>query len=633
MRTRNALVLAAFLAMTASACRDDSPTGLAGTPRDGRVFIDNFISADFQAFGESKLDAVQLDTETKYRGAASLRVTIPAPGDPSGGFAGGAFVASAPRDLSQYDALTFYARASVAATLNVAGLGNDNTGTSSYNAERNAIPLTTAWTKVIIPIPLAARLTAERGLFFFAEGPEGATGYTMWIDDVQFETLGTITNPRPALAADTILTEVGATQQISGLNVVFAVNGADQTVSAAPAYFTFTSSNTSVATVNAAGRATILASGTSNITAALGTATATGAVRLEALAPPAVAAPTPTRAAASVASLFSNAYTNRTVDTWSAVWDNADVSDVTIAGNAAKRYSNFNFAGIEFTSNPVNATSLNGFHIDVFVNDASSFRVKLVDFGANGTFGGGDDTEHELTFNTTSTPALTAGAWNSLDIPLWRFTGMTGRTSIAQLVISGTGGIGYIDNVYFFNDPSLPAPPAPTSAAPTPTLAAGDVISLFSNAYTNVAVDTWSAGWDVADVADITVAGNATKSYTNLTYAGIEFVTSQINATAMTHFRMDIWTPDASTAPSAVRIKLVDFGPDGAYSNGGDDREHEITIDATTTPALASGAWITLDIPLSQFTGLTTRANLAQIVISGDGAINTLFVDNVLLRR
>ena len=64
MRTRNALVLAAFLAMTASACRDDSPTGLAGTPRDGRVFIDNFISADFQAFGGSKLDAVQLDTLT-----------------------------------------------------------------------------------------------------------------------------------------------------------------------------------------------------------------------------------------------------------------------------------------------------------------------------------------------------------------------------------------------------------------------------------------------------------------------------------------------------------------------------------------------------------------------------------------
>jgi hypothetical protein len=520
----------------------------------------------------------------------------------------------------------------VAASLNVAGLGNDNTGTSQYNAERNAIPLTTAWTKVIIPIPLAARLTAERGLFFFAEGFEAPTGYTLWLDDIQFETLGTITNPRPALTADTILTEVGATQQVSGLNVTFAVNGADQTVSAAPAYFTFTSSNASVATVNAGGLATVLAAGTANITAALGTATATGAVRLEALVPPSVAAPTPTRAAGDVASLFSNAYTNRTVDTWSAVWDNADVSDVTVGGNQVKRYANFVFAGVEFTTNPVNATALNGFHLDVFVNDASNFRVKLVDFGANGAFGGGDDTEHELTFNTTSTPALVAGQWNSLDIPLWRFTNMTGRSAIAQMILVGTGSIAYVDNVYFFNDPTLPPPPAPTSAAPTPTYAAGDVISLFSDAYTNNTVDTWSAGWDQADFADITVAGNATKSYTNLTFAGIEFVSSQVNASGMTHFRMDIWTPDAAAAPSAIRIKLVDFGANGAFA-GGDDVEHEITIDATTTPALGAGAWITLDIPLTQFAGLTTRSNLAQLIISGDGAIYTLFVDNILLHR
>lgn len=632
MRTRNALVLAAFLAMTASACRDDSPTGLAGTPRDGRVFIDNFISADFQAFSGSKLDAVQLDTDIKYRGSTSLRVTVPAEGSTSGGYAGGAFVASAPRDLSQYDALTFYARADVAATLNVAGLGNDNTGTSSYTAERNAIPLTTAWTKVIIPIPLASRLTAERGLFFFAEGFEAPAGYTFWLDDIQFETLGTITNPRPALGVETILTEVGATQQVSGLNVTFAVNGADQTVSAAPGYFTFTSSNTSVATVNASGLVSVVASGTANITAALGSTAATGAVSLSAVAPPTAAAPTPTRAAGDVISLFSNAYTNVTVDTWSASWDDADVSDVTVGGNAAKRYANFVFAGVEFTSAPVNATSMNGFHLDVFVNDASNFRIKLVDFGANGTFGGGDDTEHELTFNTTSTPALTAGAWNSLDIPLWQFVNMTGRSNIAQMILVGTGSIAYIDNVYFFNDPSLPGPPSPTSAAPTPSYAAGDVISLFSDAYTNVTVDTWSASWDAADVSDITVAGNTTKSYTNLTFAGIEFTSSTIDASAMTHFRMDIWTPDAAAAPSAFKIKLVDFGADGGFG-GGDDVEHEITINATTTPALASGAWITLDIPLTQFAGLTTRAHLAQMILVGDGAINTVFVDNVLLHR
>lgn len=453
MRTRNALVLAAFMAMTASACRDDSPTGLAGTPRDGRVFIDNFIASDFQAFGGSKLDAVALDTEVKYRGSSSLRVTIPAPGDPTGGYAGGAFVASAARDLTGYDALTFYARASVAATLNVAGLGNDNTGNSLYTAERNNIPLTTAWTKVVIPIPLASRLTAEQGLFFFAEGAEGATGYTLWLDDIQFETLGTIANPRPTLADASLTVEVGGTQQIGGLGVTFAVGGVDQTITAFPSYFTFTSSNTTVATVNAAGRASILAPGTTNITATLGSALATGTVALTAVSPPSVAAPTPTYAAADVISLFSNPYTNVTVNTWSADWDNADVADVTVAGNATKRYTNLTFAGIEFTSAPINATAMTHFRMDIYTPDAvaapSAFKVKLVDFGANGAFGGGDDVEHELTFTSTSTPALASGSWVTLDIPLTQFTGLTTRGALAQLIIVGDGAINtvYVDNV------------------------------------------------------------------------------------------------------------------------------------------------------------------------------------------
>lgn len=627
MRTRNALVLATFLAASAIACRDDGPTGLAGSPKDGRVFIDNFISADFQAFAGSQLDAVQLDTEIKYRGSTSLRVNVPAPGS----YAGGAFVASAPRDLSQYDALTFWARASEAVTLNTAGLGNDNTGNSQYTAERSAIPLTTTWQKVIIPIPLAARLTAERGLFYFAEGPEGATGYTIWFDDVQFETLGTITNPRPALTSATVNTEVGATQQVSGFNVTFAVNGVDQTISAFPGYFTFTSSNTSVATVNATGLATVLAAGSTDITASLGSVPATGAVTLAAVAPPSAAAVTPTRDAADVISLFSGAYTNVTVDTWSAAWDQADVSDVTIGGNATKRYANFVFAGIEFTANPIDATAMNGFHLDVYVNDATTFKVKLVDFGADGAFGGGDDSEHELTLNAGSTPAITANAWNSLDLPLTLFTGLTGRSNVAQLILSGSSNITYVDNVYFVNDPAL-NPAEPTVAAPTPAYAAGDVISLFSNAYTNVTVDTWSAGWDAADVTDVQVAGNDTKRYTALTFAGIEFTSATVDASAMTHFRMDIWTPDASAAPAAFKVKLVDFGADGAFG-GGDDVEHELSFEAITSPALETGAWITLDIPLTQFTNLTTTGHLAQMILVGVDPINTVFVDNVLFHR
>ncbi|MCD8479591.1 MAG: hypothetical protein LRZ88_04765 [Candidatus Cloacimonetes bacterium] len=58
------------------------------------------------------------------------------------------------------------------------------------------------------------------------------------------------------------------------------------------------------------------------------------------------------------------------------------------------------------------------------------------------------------------------------------------------------------DNILYFDNIQIPegnvAPPTvPEVAAPTPTYDAGNVISLFSNAYTNVPVDTWSAGWDM----------------------------------------------------------------------------------------------------------------------------------------
>ena len=42
---------------------------------------------------------------------------------------------------------------------------------------------------------------------------------------------------------------------------------------------------------------------------------------------------------------------------------------------------------------------------------------------------------------------------------------------------------------------------------------------------------------------------------------------------------------------------------------------------------MATGTWVGLDIPLSDFTGLTGRTNLAQLIISGDP--NTVYVDNV----
>lgn len=179
------------------------------------------------------------------------------------------------------------------------------------------------------------------------------------------------------------------------------------------------------------------------------------------------------------------------------------------------------------------------------------------------------------------------------------------------------GSTNYWDNISF-NSGTPPVVNAPETASPLPTVQAAKVISLFSRAYTNVGVDTWRTGWSNAALSEYQVAGNMVKKYSDLVFVGIETTGANlINASGMTHFHVDVWTPDMST----FRVKLVDFGANGAWS-GGDDVEHELTF----TPDLSK--WVSLDIPLANFTGLTTKEHIAQLIFSGTPT-GTAYVDNV----
>jgi beta-glucanase (GH16 family) len=159
-------------------------------------------------------------------------------------------------------------------------------------------------------------------------------------------------------------------------------------------------------------------------------------------------APTPTRAANTVISLFSNTYINRPIDTWSAVWDRADVTNTLIANNDTKRYANLNYAGIEFTQNLINATTATHLHMDIWTPNSTIFKIKLVDFGDNALYQGttNDDSEDELSF----TPTL--GKWVSYDIPLSDFKDLKSRAHLAQMILVGSNSQVYVDNVYFYND-------------------------------------------------------------------------------------------------------------------------------------------------------------------------------------
>ena len=563
------------------------------------VFGDNYAAGvSFVDFGGA-VNTQSIDPTQHHSGTASLKIPITA------GYSGGALVSASPTNLSAYTAVTFWAKNdNPAFKLDAAGLGN-NAATTVYAVERNGITLTSTWTKYYIPIPVASKLTAETGLFHFAEG-SGEGAYNIWIDDIQYENVSaaTLGTPTATFATETFSKAIGETFNPNATTSTYPVcaEGAMQT---AKAYFTWTSSNTAVASIDATGSGTALAQGTTNITGKLGAVNATGVLTINVTAPlgvPTTAAPTPpVRPANQVVSLFSDAYTNVAGTDWFPNWGQSTVvTEVNIVGNPTKKYTSLNYEGVQFAGT-VDASAMNKLHIDIWTPNCTAFDVYPIVSGQPEQF-------------VTLTPTL--AGWNSFDIDLSNYT--IPLNSIMQFKFVGTpfgSSTVYFDNLYFYV--GAVAVTDPTVAAPTPPARnATDVISLFSNAYTNVPVDTWSAVWDAADVADALVAGNNTKKYTNLNYAGVEFTSSPVNATNMAYYHVDIWTPNATT----FHVKLVDFGADGLYG-GGDDTESELAY----TPALSG--WVSYDIPLSDFTALGSRAHLAQMLFISSNS--KVYVDNV----
>ncbi len=431
--------------------RESGKLGPAPISTDPVVFDDEFgEGVDFQAFMYSDFYALTQDPQGGLNGSNALKVNVPGPGS----FAGGAFVCSQPRNLSSYNCLSFWAKASRSETFDIVGIGNDNTGTSKYMANWRRIPITTEWKKYIIPIPLPEKLTLERGLFFFADDVGSATtGYQVWFDEIRFETLSGIEDPRPSIGTKKATTFIGGTVNIDSTQVIFKVDGTDQTIECQPGYFTFYSSADTIVTV-VGDVIKAVGSGTAKIKAKLGTIDANGEVTVEVVPTPLQPAPTPTHPPQDVISLFSNApgYVNRPVNTWAAdwAWASREVSDIKIAGDDVKVYTNMTtFVGIDFSSHIIDASAMTHFHIDVWVPQGSVFRIKLVDFGEDGAYGGAPDSEHELSFTQTTNPPLRLSEWVSFDLPLSDFKRLMSTSHLAQIILSGDTRTIFIDNVYF----------------------------------------------------------------------------------------------------------------------------------------------------------------------------------------
>jgi hypothetical protein len=227
------------------------------------------------------------------------------------------------------------------------------------------------------------------------------------------------------------------------LSCTFPINAVATKLSLNKAYFTFTSSNTAVATVSALGVGACVSVGTSAITAKLGAVSATGTLTVNVIAGtvPTVAAPTPTRLAANVISLYSKPYTNLTGTDWFPNWGQTTVvSDVLIAGDSTKKYANFNYQGVQFAK-PIDASTMGFLHIDLWTPSMTSFKVFLINIPPTVT----------ATVEQAVTLTPTLSGWNSFDIPLSSYNTIV-KTGIGQFKLESvpSGTTGYLDNIYFY---------------------------------------------------------------------------------------------------------------------------------------------------------------------------------------
>ncbi len=303
---------------------------------------------------------------------------------------------------------------------------------------------------------------------------------------------------------------------------------------------------------------------------------------------PITAAPTPTNDSSDVISVYSDAYTDIVGTDFNPNWGQSTVVDQTvkIQGNNTIKYSNLNFQGIALAgSNDVSA--MDYLHVDIWSKSSTALKLFAISSGP---------------VEVSYTVAVPTTGWLSLDIPLSAF-GAVNMADLIQFKFDGNGEF-WMDNLFFYKVPQASTP------APDPTRAASDVISIYSDAYTDIAGTDFNPNWGQSTVVDQTVKiqGNNTIKYSNLNYQGIALAGSN-DVSAMEYLHVDIW----SATSTALNLFMISTGP----------------VEVSYTVAVPTTGWLSLDIPLSAF-GAVNMADLIQFKFDGNGEF---WMDNLYLYK
>lgn len=181
---------------------------------------------------------------------------------------------------------------------------------------------------------------------------------------------------------------------------------------------------------------------------------------------------------------------------------------------------------------------------------------------------------------------------------------------------------------------SITPDPQPETAAPTPPARpAADVVSIYSDAYSNIAITNFDAGWcGGAATTQVQIAGNNTlKKNSGVVCHGIDFQTNRQNLTDFTHIHFDFYITDADLTGDVFNLKLVEFG-----GGAGEVSALEVNINGGTTPQLVANQWVSVDVPITALGGVVagnlTRSDIAQIGIT-TAMVTNVWYDNIYLHK
>jgi hypothetical protein len=161
----------------------------------------------------------------------------------------------------------------------------------------------------------------------------------------------------------------------------------------------------------------------------------------------------------------------------------------------------------------------------------------------------------------------------------------------------------YLDNIQM-PDGEVMILPEPTTVPPIPQHDEVDVISIYTEVYTNEPGTDFFPNWGQATrvTYDYPVAENNTLKYDYLDYQGT--VIAILDISLFENFHIDLWTPNSTN----LWFNFI--------SEGG---EESVEIPVTTEE------WISLDIDLQNFTPGVDLSNVVGLGFTGNG---TIYFDN-----